>query len=394
MEPRRRGQKRYDPDFESFSESESSESSDFERKRKSRKNRRGQDSGYGDKARVTRSHSRDRTDEVRKKGTLGGPMPISLAPKEFTDKSDLEHDPAGNPCRFVPFEEIRERVLLPDTYLNSEETGVTTLLPEFNPEQRMDLSYFGFKSELEKTELASIHDMSDSALTTALESVEEELQRLPELEALDDTGMIAIPGYATNLTDSIAINGDVKTFPWHELGKVQKFDVILMDPPWVIARANVTRGVNIEYDQMEVSEIAKIPIHHVQERGYMFMWVIASQLSNGILMLKKWGYKLVSVINWIKVSRYGKYMPSHGYYVQHNKETLIIGLKGEPPEEMNKEEFQSCVIQTREVRQSHKPEELYEMIEKMFPGQMYLEIFARPHNLRSGWVSFGIELPT
>ena len=355
---RARRQKRSDPDFESFSDTDSSESSDYECKRRPRKGgRRGHDSSYKDKPRVSRSHSRD---DYKKKGNLGGPMPISLAPKEFTDKSDLEHDPAGNPCRFVPFEEIWDRVLLPDTYMNASESGVTTLLPNFHPDERRDLSYFGFKSELEKTELATIHDMSDEELQVALAAIETEIAEMPEMQGLDETAMIAIPGYATK----------------------------------VIARANVTRGVNIEYDQMEVSEIAKIPMHHVQDRGYLFMWVIASQLSNGILMLKKWGYKLVSVINWIKVSRYGKYMPSHGYYVQHNKETLVIGLKGEPPEEMNKEEFESCIIQTREVRQSHKPEELYEMIEKMFPGQMYLEIFARPHNLRSGWVSFGIELPT
>jgi N6-adenosine-specific RNA methylase IME4 len=87
-------------------------------------------------------------------------------------------------------------------------------------------------------------------------------------------------------------------------------------------------------------------------------------------------------------------MPSHGYYMQHNKETLLVGLKGSPPEEMNKEKFQSLIVRQRGVRQSHKPDQLYEIIENVFPGQMYLEVFARPHNLREGWVSLGIELPT
>lgn len=275
--------------------------------------------------------------------------------------------------------------------------GVNTLIPRFNPSDPRHLGYFGFESDIERTELSTIAAMSDEELMAALEKIEEDIANLPEIDPIkkdEDSTVIAIPGYATNLTDSVAIQADVRTFDWARLGRTQKFDVILMDPPWVIAKTSITRGVNIIYDQLDEDVIASMPLDLVQDNGYIFMWVIASQFHNGLVMLKRWGYKVVSYLNWIKISRYGKYMPSHGYYMQHNKETLLIGVKGTPEEEIDVSAFESCIIEPREVRQSHKPAEMYEIIEKMFPGGMYLEVFARPHNLRSGWVSLGIELPT
>lgn len=323
--------------------------------------------------------------------------PIVIKQRTYTDQSELERDPCGEPCRFVPFEELRKMILVPEKVFDKDEKGVTTLLPNFRPDDPFHIHWFGFEGVIETTELSTISALSDEALMKELERVEDEIAALPEmspLEDLEDASVVAIPGYATDLTDSIAIQADVRTFDWKGLGAIQKFDVILMDPPWVICNSNVTRGVHIIYNQLEVNLIADMPLHYIQTDGYVFMWVIASQFANGVMMMKKWGYKIVATLNWIKISRYGKYCPSHGYYVQHNKETLIIGVKGNPPAEMDHEAFESCLVQQRGVRQSHKPTELYEMIEKMFPGMMYLEIFARPHNLRSGWVSLGIELPT
>ena len=47
-----------------------------------------------------------------------------------------------------------------------------------------------------------------------------------------------------------------------------------------------------------------------------------------------------------------------------------------------------------EVREtSRKPDEIYELIERMKPGGRKLELFARPHNRRKGWISLGNQLP-
>jgi N6-adenosine-specific RNA methylase IME4 len=41
---------------------------------------------------------------------------------------------------------------------------------------------------------------------------------------------------------------------------------------------------------------------------------------------------------------------------------------------------------------SRKPDEVYEIIEKMYPNRKYLELFARPEEKRKGWTYWGLEV--
>ncbi len=44
-------------------------------------------------------------------------------------------------------------------------------------------------------------------------------------------------------------------------------------------------------------------------------------------------------------------------------------------------------------REAHrKPDEVYTILERLAPGVRKLELFARPNNIRPGWVSLGIAL--
>ena len=44
--------------------------------------------------------------------------------------------------------------------------------------------------------------------------------------------------------------------------------------------------------------------------------------------MEKFGYKLVDEIAWVKQTVNGKIAKGHGYYLQHAKETCLIGVKG------------------------------------------------------------------
>ena len=48
------------------------------------------------------------------------------------------------------------------------------------------------------------------------------------------------------------------------------------------------------------------------------------------------------------------------------------------------------VIEAPVGKHSAKPHEVYRLIEKMYPGQQYLELFAR--GKRKGWSSYGNEV--
>lgn len=53
-----------------------------------------------------------------------------------------------------------------------------------------------------------------------------------------------------------------------------------------------------------------------------------------------------------------------------------------------------CDVLITQVREtSRKPDEIYDLIERMAPGGRKCELFARPHNRRKGWVSLGNQLP-
>jgi len=86
-------------------------------------------------------------------------------------------------------------------------------------------------------------------------------------------------------------------------------------------------------------------------------------------------------------------MTGHGFYLQHAKETCLVGMKG-PISDMNRVRrcLESDVIFAERRGQSQKPEQIYELVEALVPGGKYLEIFARRNNLRNYWVSIGLEL--
>lgn len=217
-----------------------------------------------------------------------------------------------------------------------------------------------------------------------------------ELDKLDNVkiskGTVVIP-FRSDLCNSFSIKANILYFDWKKLGEAIQFDVILMDPPWPVTNPKMTRGVEISYDMMPETDIASIPLNLIQKDGYLLMWVIAKEFTVGLQMMTMWGYEIVNHLNWIKISKKGKYHPSNGYYIMHAKETLLIGLKGKGIPLLDAEKFEDLIIQPRNLRQSHKPDGLYKLIEDAFPGGRFLEIFARPHNLRSGWVSLGNELP-
>ena len=171
----------------------------------------------------------------------------------------------------------------------------------------------------------------------------------------------------------------------------QLFDVIMMDPPWQLATANPTRGVAIGYQQLADFHIKELPVRTLQTDGFIFIWVINAKYRFAIALLEFWGYKLVDEIVWVKQTVNRRLAKSHGFYLQHAKETCLVGFKGKLPKN-TKPGVRSDVIWSVRRGQSQKPDEIYEYIESFVPNGHYLEIFARRNNLHDYWVSVGNEL--
>ncbi|CAI2185596.1 9278_t:CDS:2 [Funneliformis geosporum] len=179
----------------------------------------------------------------------------------------------------------------------------------------------------------------------------------------------------------VPIKADVLTFEWDELAKECQFD----------QQMNDRLKVAIAYQQLPDVCIEELPIPQLQKNGFLFIWVINNKYSKAFDMMKKWGYTYCDDITWVKQTVNRRMAKGHGFYLQHAKETCLMGRKGEDPPECN-HSISSDVIFSERRGQSQKPEELYEMIEELVPNGNYLEIFGRKNNLRDYWVTIGNEL--
>jgi len=196
----------------------------------------------------------------------------------------------------------------------------------------------------------------------------------------------------------VPIRADVTNFDFAGFANEQYnisghlFDVIMMDPPWQLASSNPTRGVAIGYEQLDDTCILNLPIPKLQSDGFLLVWTINAKYRLALQLFKRWGYRIVNDIAWVKQTVNRKIARGHGFYLQHAKETCLVGFKGEEKKVKFVSGVCADVIYSERKGQSQKPIEIYEYIERLVPNGCYLEIFGRRNNLRNYWVTIGNEL--
>jgi mRNA (2'-O-methyladenosine-N6-)-methyltransferase len=182
--------------------------------------------------------------------------------------------------------------------------------------------------------------------------------------------------------DSQWVNCDIRYFDYSILGK---FDVIMADPPWDI-------HMDLPYGTLSDEEMKSLNVRDLQDDGVIFLWVTGRATELARECLELWGYDRKEELVWIKTNQLQRLIRTGrtGHWLNHSKEHCLIGFKGNPKLNKNID----CDVLVSEVREtSRKPDEIYELIERMRPGGRKLELFARPHNRRKGWISLGNQLP-
>ena len=148
----------------------------------------------------------------------------------------------------------------------------------------------------------------------------------------------------------------------------------------------------------------------------MFLWVTGRALELGRECLQIWGYERIEEIVWIKTNQLQKVIRTGrtGHWLNHSKEHCLVGVKGNPqtnfitttttitnqsvtgkvPNINNSvNRGVDCDVIVSRVREtSRKPDEIYDMIERLSPHSRKLEIFGRMHNVRKGWMTLGNQL--
>ncbi len=173
--------------------------------------------------------------------------------------------------------------------------------------------------------------------------------------------------------------------------KPQTYNVILADPPWDYGDPNVNTGsIGIQldhYGSMSDSEISKI-LHQTEidiaDNAVCLLWTTNPMLVRALKIMEEWGFSYKTNLCWVKDRTFP---PGTGYYFRSRHEILLLGVRG------------SFLPLTREIvpsflmtiprEHSRKPDEIYDIIETLYPNCNYLEMFAR--NRRDGWDCYGNE---
>lgn len=174
------------------------------------------------------------------------------------------------------------------------------------------------------------------------------------------------------------------------------YTVILADPPWqFVTWSDRGKGRSAEqhYPTLTLEQICALPVAQlIAPDCVLFLWTCwPTLLRYAPVVLDAWGFTFKSLAwEWIKTSpTTGKPVMGLGYYTRQNAEPCLLATRGQPPAVAVHDELAVILAPRRE--HSRKPEEQYEKIERLYPHQRYLELFAR--QVRAGWDSFGNQLP-
>ncbi|XP_038225525.1 N6-adenosine-methyltransferase catalytic subunit isoform X2 [Dermochelys coriacea] len=164
-----------------------------------------------------------------------------------------------------------------------------------------------------------------------------------------------------------------------------KFAVVMADPPWDI-------HMELPYGTLTDDEMRRLNIPVLQDEGFLFLWVTGRAMELGRECLNLWGYERVDEIIWVKTNQLQRIIRTGrtGHWLNHGKEHCLVGVKGNP-QGFNR--GLDCDVIVAEVRStSHKPDEIYGMIERLSPGTRKIELFGRPHNVQPNWITLGNQL--
>ena len=173
----------------------------------------------------------------------------------------------------------------------------------------------------------------------------------------------------------------------------QKFDIIYADPPWNYngklqydtSKTLFISTADFKYPTLKTEKMKEIPIQNIaNDNCLLFMWSTNPHLAQAIELGKSWGfeYRTVAFV-WDKMN----HNPSK--YTLSNCELCLVFKHGKIPMPRGARNIQQ-LIRVPRGKHSEKPIEVMKGIEKMFPHQKRIELFARK-KIR-GWSSWGLDV--
>lgn len=183
----------------------------------------------------------------------------------------------------------------------------------------------------------------------------------------------------------------------------KKFEIIYADPPWDYGgkmqfdktsssfdKIDLSKNIfissaNFKYPTLKFKQLINIPISEIAaDDCLLFMWVTNPHLAQGIELGQAWGfeYKTVAFV-------WNKMVHNPGKYTMSYCELCLVFKKGRIPTPRGTRNEKQLVHSPR-GEHSAKPADVREAIERMFPSQNKIELFAR--SKPKGWAVWGLDV--
>jgi N6-adenosine-specific RNA methylase IME4 len=177
--------------------------------------------------------------------------------------------------------------------------------------------------------------------------------------------------------------------------QTKKFQILYADPPWDYAgqkqhgtaEQGTNKSVEDHYNTMKLAELKKLQIPKICEKdALLFLWTSSPHLPQAIELMSAWefDYKTVAFV-------WEKQKTNPGYYTMSQCEICLVGKRrgGQIPKPRGSRKERQFLSAMR-GRHSEKPDEIRQRIQRMFPTQKKVELFAR--TAPDGWAVWGNEV--
>jgi N6-adenosine-specific RNA methylase IME4 len=167
------------------------------------------------------------------------------------------------------------------------------------------------------------------------------------------------------------------------------FDLISADPPWeyeLYSEEGAAKSASAHYDTMPLDDIKAMPVGHLARGDCLLLlwgceWMPPADRQ---AVMEAWGFTYKSALLWRKTTKNGKVRMGPGYRVRTMHEPVYLGVMGNPKHKAFPSIFDGIARE-----HSRKPEEFYDMVNRVSPHSTKLDLFSRQS--RPGWVNWGRE---
>ena len=177
----------------------------------------------------------------------------------------------------------------------------------------------------------------------------------------------------------------------------KKYQIIYADPPWPIkwiASTNKRVGIKpLQYQTLPVSEIGLLPVKQIaDDNSKLFLWTTNAFLPEALGIVRLWGFHYDKLWTWCKPT-------CSGGHPRNATEHLIEAVRGSLKKALGShDKATNNWFIASSNRHSKKPQEIRAFIEKCYPNNPKIELFARPLEDRlfedesyKGWDVWGDE---